>query len=91
MENSQVNYLDKEHTLEWLVEKLDASHTRANLEMKTASDVNSLFPFDVKISYPYSILGARILKVVTADTKQPITYTDKTLLTCENFQIVLEL
>ena len=77
--------------MEWLVEKLDAGHTTASVEMKTASDVASLFPFDVKLACPYSILGARVLKVVAADSKQPISYTDKTLLSCENFQIILEL
>lgn len=59
--------------------------------MKTILDVDSLFPFDVKFASPYSILGAKVLKVQAADTKQVYTYSEKILLSCENYQIVSEL
>lgn len=83
--------MDKEHKFEWLIEKIDATHPTASLEMKTTCEADSLFPFEVKLSSPYSILGAKILKVQTADTKQPITHSEKTMLSCDNYQIVLEL
>ncbi len=91
MENSEVNYLDKEHMLEWNIEKLDPSRNTAGLEIKTPGDLGSIFPFDVRISYPYSILGAKVLKVQAGDTKQPVSYAEKISMTCENYQIVLEL
>ena len=91
MDNSEVNYLDKDHVLEWNIEKLDPSKPTAGLELKTPGDLASLFPFDIRMSYPYSILGAKVLKVQTTDTKQPISYVEKVSMTCENYQIVLEL
>ncbi len=91
MENSEANYLEKENKLEWAIEKLDATRTTANLELRTGADLSSLFPFEVRISYPYSILGAQVLKVTTTDTKQPVTYSEKTTLSCESYQIVAEL
>ena len=86
-----MNYLEKEHKLEWSIEKLDSTRANASLELKTAGDVDSLFPFDVKMSYPYSILGAQVLKVISADSKQPISFVEKTTMSCESYQIVLEL
>ena len=83
--------MDKEHKLEWNIEKLDSSKTTASLEIKTAADVDSLFPFDIKMSYPYSILGAKVAKVIAEDSKQPITYAEKISMTSESYQVVLEI
>lgn len=91
MENSEVNYLEKEHKLEWSIEKLDNSNTTAGLEMKTNGDLSSIFPFDIHMSYPYSILDAKVLKVIAGDSKQAISYSEKVSMTCENYQVVLEL
>jgi hypothetical protein len=86
-----VLYLDKEHKLEWSIDKLDSSKTTANLEIKTASPLDSLFPFEIKMSYPYSILGAKVSKVIAVDSKQPITYSEKISMTSESYQIVFEI
>ena len=91
VENSEVNYMEKEHMLEWSIEKLDSSKITAGIELKTQGDLSSIFPFDVRMSYPYSILGAKVIKVQSGDTKQPLSYAEKISMTCENYQIVLEL
>jgi hypothetical protein len=87
--NSEAEY-DK-NVLEWKIERLDGSSTNATLEFETTSDVSSLFPIEISMSYPYSIMDAKVLKVQAIDTKEPITYVEKVAMTCDNYQIVYEL
>lgn len=77
--------------LVWAIERLDEGRPNATLEFETADDVASLFPVEVAVSYPYSIMDAKVLKVLSADTKEPITYAEKLMMTCENYQILYEL
>ena len=91
VENSETEYYPKEQTLEWSIDKLDANKTNSVLEFKTPNDVAAIFPIIVNVSYPYSILDAKIVSVQTVDTKEPISHDDKIIMTCENYQIVYEL
>eukprot|EP00831_Metopus_contortus_P005011 TRINITY_DN1187_c0_g1_i2.p1 TRINITY_DN1187_c0_g1~~TRINITY_DN1187_c0_g1_i2.p1 ORF type:complete len:354 (+),score=79.75 TRINITY_DN1187_c0_g1_i2:91-1152(+) len=91
IEESEANFLDKERKLEWLIPRLDSSKSAANMEFKTSADPETLYPFEVTLSYPYSILGAKVSKVIATDSKQAITYTEKMQMSCQSFQVVSDL
>lgn len=87
--SSEAEY-DK-NVLNWAIERLDESNPSATLKFETADDVSALFPIEVSMSYPYSIMDAKVVKVQTADSKEPITYAEKLTMTCDNYQIMYEL
>jgi len=87
--NSEAEY-DK-NVLEWKIERLNEGNVNAILEFETSNDVSSLFPIEITMSYPYSIMDAKVLKVQAVDSKEPITYAEKITMTCDNYQVVYEL